>query len=89
MVYVGLKYKNIKVPFYFLMMTFLSILFSIATGYFIDNYILVLFLSVLIFVTTFYMIYSADDNDKKVLYEFLPKKLYSYLPSKYKLTYDE
>jgi O-antigen/teichoic acid export membrane protein len=84
LIYVSLKYKNIKIPFYFLKIVLISILLSLLVGYFISNYIVALLVSVILFIGTFYLFYKITDEEKKLLYEFLPKKLYKHLPNKYR-----
>lgn len=85
MIYVAKKYKMIHIPFDFIRVLLISILLTLFIGYFIENYIFSLVFNVVLFLILFYLLYNVKDDEKKLLKDFIPNKIYRFLPSKYRI----
>lgn len=85
MIYVAKKYKMIHVPFDFLRVLVVAMLVTLSCGYFVENYILSLIFNVILFLVVFYFLYKVKDDEKKLLKDFIPNKIYKFLPLKYRM----
>lgn len=84
-IYVSRKYEMIHIPFDFLKVLVVSMIITLAIGYFVENYILSLIFNVGLFLTLFYFLYKVKEEEKKLLKDFIPHKIYRFLPSKYRI----
>ncbi|MCT7492524.1 lipopolysaccharide biosynthesis protein [Aliarcobacter cryaerophilus] len=85
MIYVAKKYKMIHIPFDFLRVLVVAMLVTLSCGYFVENYILSLIFNVILFLVVFYFLYKVKDDEKKLLKDFIPNKIYKFLPLKYRM----
>lgn len=83
-IYVSQKYKMIKIPIDFIKSIIICMIITLFIGYFIANYILSLLFNVIFFLLLFYYIYKIKEEEKILLKDFLPTKVYKFLPKKYK-----
>lgn len=85
MIYVSRKYEMIHIPFDFLKVLVIAMTITLTVGYFIENYILSLIFNVVLFLVLFYLLYKVKEEEKKLLKDFIPHKIYRFLPSKYRI----
>lgn len=84
-IYVSKKYEMIHIPFDFIRVLIISMIVTLGIGYFIENYILSLVFNVVLFLVLFYLLYKVKEEEKKLLKDFIPHKIYRFLPSKYRI----
>lgn len=85
MIYVEKKYEMIHIPFDFLGVLVIAMIVTLCVGYFVENYIFSLIFNVVLFLSLFYFMYDVKDDERKLLKDFIPNKIYRFLPRKYKV----